>query len=69
MSASGYVHVEAEVITGETEKAFFVVIDGTQYCIPKSQIADADNYKTGDKNCTLSITQWIADKEGIEYED
>ena len=67
MSASGYVHVEVEEITGETEMAFFLVIEGEQVCIPKSQIADADDYAVGMKNPTISLTVWICEQKGIEY--
>lgn len=68
MGASNWVHVTAERITGETEKCFFVVIEGTQYNIPKSQMADPDNYKVNDTDCTMSITRWLADQEGISGE-
>jgi hypothetical protein len=65
MGASNWVHVVAERITGETEKCFFVVIEGTQYNIPKSQMADPNNYSVGDEDATISITQWLAGQEGI----
>ena len=65
MSASGWVHVEVEKITGETEKAFFVMIEGTRYVLPKSQIADAEDYKVGDENASMSVTEWIAKEKGL----
>lgn len=65
MSASGYVHVDVDRIERETDKAFLVLIDGEETWIPKSQIADADDYNAGDEDLTLSITEWIANEKGL----
>lgn len=65
MSASNYVHVEVDVVEKETENAFLFVIDGEEFWVPKSQVADADSYAEGDKNASVSITKWIAEKVGI----
>jgi hypothetical protein len=65
MSSSGYVHLEVEEITGETEMAFFLKVDGQEVCVPKSQIADAKDYSVGDENCTVSVTEWIARQKGL----
>jgi hypothetical protein len=72
MSASDYVHVDVAEIVAETDKALLLILDdddGTKVWVPLSQIADSDNYSKGDKNLTVSITRWIADKLGIEGED
>lgn len=67
MSASNYVHIDVEEILRETDAAFYVLLpSGEETWLPKSQIADADDYNKGDKDCTLSITQWIARQKGIE---
>ena len=66
MSASGYVHIEVEQITGETDKAFFVRYEGQDICLPKSQIIDVEDLAVGDINVTVSITSWLAEQKGIE---
>lgn len=63
---SNYVHVQVEEIKHETDKAFLVIIDGDERWIPKTQIADSSDYEVGDKNITISITDFIAEKLGIE---
>ncbi len=65
MGASGYVHVDVDLIKNETEKAFLVVIDGTEYWLPKSQVSDPDDYEAGDTDCVMSVTEFIARKKGL----
>ncbi len=65
MSASNYVHLEVDEIMAETEKAFRVRIGDEEYWLPFSQIADSDDYQAGDKNCTMSVTEWIAKEKGL----
>ncbi len=73
MGASGFTHLEIKEITQETDKCFLCVItkaddielDKWEEWIPKSQIADADNYSKGDKNASMSVTDWIAEKIGF----
>lgn len=66
MSASNYVHLDVQVIRRETDRAFNVVLqDGRIWWIPKSQVADAGEYEAGDRDVTLSVTEWIYNqKEG-----
>lgn len=66
MAASNYVHLEDCTIIRETAMAFMIGYDGGEYWIPKSQIADPDTYDEGDEGVTVSITEFIADKLGIE---
>ena len=66
MSASRYVHLEDVSIKRETDTAFLVVIADEEYWIPKSQVADADDYGEGDDGLTLSVTEWICEQKGIE---
>ena len=66
---SDYVHLEDCTIRKETASAFLVEFDGTDYWLPKTQVADADNYAEGDEGVTLSITRWIAYQKGIEGEE
>lgn len=65
MSASNHVHLEVDEILRETDKAFLVYLDGEETWIPKSVIADADDYEVGDSEVTLSIAEWFASKEGL----
>lgn len=67
MSASNYVHILVEAIEAETNKAFLCRLgDGWEEWIPFSQIADYEDYRVGDKDVELSITEWIAKQKGIE---
>ena len=65
MSASSWVHVDVEEIKAETDKAFLFVIDGEERWVPRSQVADPDDYKRGDKEASVSITEFIARKLGL----
>lgn len=65
MSFSRWIHIDVEAITKETDKAFLCVIDGDEYWLPKSQIADADDYEEGDENVSMSITEFIAGEKGL----
>ena len=51
-----------------TEKALLIKWDGLQYWLPVSQVSDPDNYEAGDKDVTVSITEWIAGEKGIEVD-
>lgn len=67
---TGWVHLDFIIIRRETEKAFQVHLeDGRFVWIPKSQIADAEDYAAGDKNGTISISAWWSDKMDAEYPD
>lgn len=61
----GYVHLDVLEIEAETEKAFLLRLEDREVWVPFSQIADADDYERGDTDCTVSVTQWFADKEGL----
>lgn len=63
---SDWVHLDVDLIKKETDKAFLLVIDGDEFWVPKSQVSDHDDYEEGDKDVTMSISQWFADKEGLE---
>lgn len=65
MGSSGWVHVDVDEIKHETDKAFLVVIDGDEHWLPKSVISDADDYNSGDKDVTISITEYIAREKGL----
>jgi hypothetical protein len=73
MGASRYIHLEVERIVRETDAAFLVVLwqdtgecdAGEELWLPKTQIADAEDYEAGDGNVTLSITEWIAEQKGL----
>lgn len=65
MVQSNWIHLDVERIAAETDNAFLCVVDGDEHWIPKSQIADPETYSDGDENCTISITEWIANKKGL----
>jgi hypothetical protein len=66
MSASGYVHLEVDEIKKETDKAFLVVVDDEEVWLPKSQIANPGDYNKGDKNCSISVREWLAKEKGFD---
>jgi len=60
-------YVDVELIKKETPAAFLMVIDGEEHWLPKSQMADPDDYDEGDVNLTdVAISAWIAGEKGIE---
>lgn len=65
-----YIYVNVEEIVGETEAAFLLKLKNykNKIWLPKSQIADVNDYMVGDKNLGISITSWIADRHNIENE-
>jgi hypothetical protein len=63
MGTSGYVYIDVLIIK-ETDKAFLVNVDGETMWLPKSQVADPDDYTVGDK-CEIGITEWIANQKGL----
>ena len=66
MSSSRWIHLEVSEVKAETDKAFLLLTeDGEEFWCPKSQISDSDDYSVGDTDCTISISQWFAEKEGI----
>ncbi len=65
MSASGWVHIDV-AFKRETDKAFLVVVDDDEEVwLPKSQISHPDDYSEGDTDCTISITEWLAEEKGL----
>lgn len=70
MSASNYVHLDVDHIRNETDNAFLLTLGenyrGIEIWMPKSQVADPDDYKAGDRNCTISITEWIYKAKGLD---
>lgn len=73
MGASGWTHLDVKEIKGETEKAFKLNLKPTKefpagrlVWVPKSVMSDPDNYDAGDKNCTISVEDWFAEKEKLE---
>lgn len=68
MSASGYVHLDVDLIVRETTKAFLLRLeddDHTEVWVPKSMIADCGDYEVNDHHCTVSVRSWFAEKEGL----
>ena len=65
MSSSRYVHLDVDLILKRTDKALLLRVGDAEHWIPLSQIADADDFEEGDENCTVSITDWIANERGL----
>lgn len=66
MSASSYVYVQVDRIVRETDKALLCDIGGEEMWLPKSQIADADDYCDGDEDVEIAITDWLAKEKGLD---
>lgn len=66
MTASNYVHLDVQAVLNKTDRALLVRLqDGEEVWLPLSQVADADDYQLGDTDCTVSVTKWLADREGL----
>ncbi len=68
MSSSGWAHLDVLVIARETEKAFQLRLRGgaqRAVWVPKSVVSDAWNYEAGDRDVTVSVQEWFAEKEGL----
>lgn len=67
MGASGWTHLDIDEIPMERPKALCVRIKGEREnrWIPKSVIADAENYDEGDENVQISVKDWFCEKENI----
>ena len=63
-------HLDVAVIRRETGAAFQVMLEDkrTILWLPKSQVADADEYEAGMRNCTMSIPEWLWEKKLQERE-
>lgn len=69
MGAGNYVHFDFEKIVRETDKALLVRFDGgEEVWVPLSQVADADDYKAGDVDGEISLTEWFVRQQGWEVE-
>ncbi len=66
---SNYVSVKVDFIERETDRAFLVLHQGQKIWIPKSQVANADDYEAGLRDLTLSVTEWIAGEKNMEIEE
>jgi hypothetical protein len=63
----GWVHLEVEEILKETDNAFLLILRDWEgeFWIPKSQVSDSGDYEEGDVDCTISVTEWIANEKGL----
>lgn len=68
MGQSNYVHLDPCNVIAVTEKAVLIEYDDEKHWIPVSQLADGEdhNYEAGDKDITVSVSEWIAKQKGIE---
>lgn len=65
MSASNWIHLDDVFVIKVTDSAFLIEVDDEQHWIPRSQVADPDDYKQGDQNASMSITEWIAKQKNL----
>lgn len=70
MGQSSYVHLEGCEVLHITDAAIKVRWEDEEVWFPLSHIAggDAGKLKPGDREVTLSVTEWIARQKGIEVE-
>jgi hypothetical protein len=68
--ATGLIDLAVRVIRKESEKAFNVCLDdGRIWWLPKSQVTDAEQYQAGDRECTMTIPEWLYDLKEKEAAD
>jgi hypothetical protein len=67
MGASNYVDLDVDEILRETDAAFLLRLADSheELWLPKSQVADPDDYAVGDEGLTISITEFIAREKGL----
>lgn len=65
MGASNFIHLEGVKVIAVAEKALLIRLKKNEYWLPKTQVADAEDYEEGDEDCGMSITDWIANEKGI----
>jgi hypothetical protein len=65
MGHSSYVHLDVDKILYITDAAFLLDLDGDKVWVPRSCIADPDDYEVGDTDLTISIADWFAEKKGL----
>lgn len=66
MGASKWVHLDVDEILRETEKAFLLRLEeGQEVWVPKSQISEPGIYSEGDRDATVSVSEWFAEKEDL----
>lgn len=63
------VHVHVDKIIHATDKALLCRVGGEEVWIPISQVADGEDYEKGDRDITLSVTEYIAREKGLEPEE
>ena len=64
---SRWVHILIVEILRATDGAFLVLLDDDrEVWIPRSQVDDHFAYGEGDRDITLSVTQWIANEKNLE---
>ena len=69
MGCSRWVHLDVTEVLRETDKALLLEVGDKEAWVPKSHIADADQYAEGDQDLTISVTEWIAREKGLEVSD
>jgi hypothetical protein len=66
MGASRWVHLEDCKVLRVTAKALLIEYSDSEFWLPLSQVSEAEQYEEGDEDVTISVTEWIAQQEGIE---
>lgn len=65
MGYSSWTHLDGCDVLARTDKALLVRYDGEEFWLPLSQVSDPDTHKAGDRNVTVSVSDFIADKLGL----
>jgi hypothetical protein len=66
VGASNWIHLDVAAVLRLTDKAMHVELeDGELVWLPLSQVDEADKFEAGDKNLTVSITEWLAKEKGL----
>ena len=66
MAASNWCHIEVEEVLKVTDKAMLLQHADGQDWFPLSQVDEPEKYEAGDKNVTVSVTEWIAKERGFD---
>lgn len=69
MPQSNFVHLEGCDVLKMTGNAMLIRYEDEKLWLPLSQVSDPDVLEEGDRDVTVSITEWIARQKGIEINE
>lgn len=63
------VTLDVLVIRQERPAAFQVILrNGWIFWLPKSQVGNAETFKAGDRETTMEIPEWLAEKKAAMFD-